>query len=149
MDYRNIHATKLMEIALTYRNLLNFDQAEIELVFSNYWQEINNDLNSENFLINYELLSESSLHMALKLILEHKSNEDFLILLKTISSESTIINNSNKTLENLYDLLALIAKCPLSKIKGAVSNNRKTIASFINNKLFYFRFSMRNTNDLP
>lgn len=135
-----MNATKLMEIALKYRVSLNFDGAEIEFVLSNYWEQINEDLNSGKLLINDELLStQSPVKMAIKLILEHKSNEDFLILLKTIANE-TIPNSKNttKSMDNLYDLLALIAKCPLSKIKGAVS----VVSNLYSIRCFFF-FAIR------
>lgn len=131
MDYRNKNATKLMEIALKYRVPLHFDGAEIEFVLSKYWEQINEDLNSGKLLITDDeegSADHESVKMAIKLILEHKSNEDFLILLKTITTSE---ENVPKSMENLNDLLALIGKCPLSKIKGAVSiKNSFNLVSF-------------------
>lgn len=104
-----------MQVALNHRELLHLDQDEIEFVLSNYWTQINEDLykTSQEEKVN---LGEKTVEAAVKMIIGNKTNEDLLLILKTIGENLKV-----DTYSNILKLLNLIAKCPFSTIKGAVS----------------------------
>lgn len=114
MNYRNPHAVRLMQVALNHRELLHLDQDEIEFVLTNYWTQINEDLNDD---IEQQQISSKSLESGVKIIIGNKTNEDLLLILKTIAKNLEMTKSSN-----ILKLLTLIAKCPFSTIKGAVSS---------------------------
>lgn len=127
MDYRNPHAIRLMQVALNHRELLHLDQDEIEFVLTNYWTQIKEDLKescSNQELEQEKLLGSKTMESAVKMIIGNKTNEDLLLILKTIGHNMEEIN-----FPNILRLLTLIAKCPFSTIKGAVS-------------FFVFRFNL-------
>lgn len=111
MDYRNPHALRLMNLALSHRELLHLDQDEIEFVLTNYWTQINADLQSLDGHSN-----SKTIETAIKLIISNKTNEDLLLTLKYLANSA-----ENTNVSNVLKLLRLIAKCPFSTIKGAVS----------------------------
>ncbi|KAM7350029.1 uncharacterized protein ACRADG_008722 [Cochliomyia hominivorax] len=115
MDYRNPHAIRLMQVALNHRELLHLDQDEIEFVLTHYWSQINDDLNQSK----EEKLSNKTMETAVKMIISNKTNEDLLLILKTIGNN---IEESN--FPNILQLLTFIAKCPFSTIKGAIFNEQ-------------------------
>ena len=116
MDYRNPHAIRLMQVALNHRELLHLDQDEIEFVLTNYWTQINEDLYKASQEEN-ENLGNKTVEAAIKMIIGNKTNEDLLLVLKTI-----LDNLEADKIANILKMLNLIAKCPFSTIKGAVSN---------------------------
>lgn len=117
MDYRNPHAIRLMQVALNHRELLHLDQDEIEFVLTNYWSQIQEDLKQPQLLTTEEQkLNTKTIESAVKMIIGNKTNEDLLLTLKTIAT-----NVEETNFSNILRLLTLIAKCPFSTIKGAVS----------------------------
>ncbi|XP_037812924.1 uncharacterized protein LOC119604414 [Lucilia sericata] len=117
MDYRNPHALRLMQVALNHRELLHLDQDEIEFVLTHYWSQINEDL--KNVSEAQQKLGSKTIESAVKMIIGNKTNEDLLLVLKTIA------NNVQETnFSNILRLLSLIAKCPFSTIKGAIFNEQ-------------------------
>ncbi|XP_065364855.1 uncharacterized protein LOC135957936 [Calliphora vicina] len=118
MDYRNPHAIRLMQVALNHRELLHLDQDEIEFVLTHYWSQINEDL-KEKASTEQQKLCTKTIELAVKMIIGNKTNEDLLLVLKTIA------NNVEETnFSNILRLLTLIAKCPFSTIKGAIFNEQ-------------------------
>lgn len=116
MDYRNPHAIRLMQVALNHRELLHLDQDEIEFVLSNYWTQINEDLYN-TVQEEKDKLGNKTVEAAIKMIIGNKTNEDLLLVLKTIGD-----NLEADKIANILNMLNLIAKCPFSTIKGAVSS---------------------------
>lgn len=110
MDYHNPHALRLMKLALNYRESLHLDQDEIEFVLTNYWAQINEDLNTL-----HEYKNDKTVETAVKLIIGNKTNEDLLLTLKFLAN-----NGDEANFSNILRLLNLIAKCPFSTVKGAV-----------------------------
>lgn len=116
MDYRNAHAIRLMQVALNYRELLHLDQDEIEFVLTHYWTQINEDLHQLSLEQNDKLSNHKTIETTVKMIIGNKTNEDLLLTLKTIDDKV-----ENENIANILSLLTLIAKCPFTTIKGAVS----------------------------
>ncbi|XP_073828546.1 uncharacterized protein [Musca autumnalis] len=112
MDYGNPHALRLMSLALSHRELLHLDQDEIEFVLTNYWTQINADLQQPE-----DPSNKKTIETAVKLIISNKTNEDLLLTLKHLAD-----NTESKNISNILKLLRLIAKCPFSTIKGAIFN---------------------------
>ncbi|KNC22887.1 hypothetical protein FF38_08796 [Lucilia cuprina] len=117
MDYRNPHALRLMQVALNHRELLHLDQDEIEFVLTHYWSQINEDL--KNVAEASQKLGTKTIESAVKMIIGNKTNEDLLLILKTIAN-----NVQEANFSNILRLLSLIAKCPFSTIKGAIFNEQ-------------------------
>lgn len=110
MDCHNPHAIKLIMVALTNRVILHFDQDEIEFVLNSYWKQLNEDLKAAK-------LDEKTAESVIKIIISNKTNEDLLSTLKKIGKDI-----ASEDFGYTCRLLGLIAKCPFSTIKGAVSD---------------------------
>ncbi|ALC48696.1 CG18273, partial [Drosophila busckii] len=128
LNYRNPHAIRLLNVALTYRQLLHLDQDEIEFVLSSYWQQLNADIASDT------ALDIQSIEPAIKLIIGYKTNEDFLLLLRRLSTQLAEMARpetpaQHTSLQNVITLLTLFAKCSLSSIKGAMLNEQFELIS--------------------
>ncbi|XP_030568537.1 uncharacterized protein LOC115768175 [Drosophila novamexicana] len=128
LNYRNAHAIRLLNVALTHRQLLHLDQDEIEFVLDSYWRQLNADIASES------ALDMGSIEPAVKLIIGYKTNEDFLLLLRRLSQQLDGMrrpetNAEHTSLQNVLVLVTLIAKCSLSSIKGAMLNEHFELIS--------------------
>lgn len=107
-------------MALTHRQQLHLDQDEIEFVLNSYWRQLNADIESES------TLDTQAIEPAIKLIIGYKTNEDFLLLLRRLSTQLDNMQRpeteaQHTSLQNILILLGLFSKCSLSSIKGAVS----------------------------
>ncbi|XP_064539764.1 uncharacterized protein LOC135429407 [Drosophila montana] len=128
LNYRNAHAIRLLNVALTHRQLLHLDQDEIEFVLDSYWRQLNADIASES------ALDMASIEPAVKLIIGYKTNEDFLLLLRRLSQQLDGMQRpetraEHTSLQNVLVLVTLIAKCSLSSIKGAMLNEHFELIS--------------------
>ncbi|KAL5290245.1 hypothetical protein ACFFRR_009900 [Megaselia abdita] len=118
--YNNPHAIKLMTIALNNRVPLHFDPDEIEFVLQKYWDKITHD-----FKVNE--IKNSDLDKVVKMVINNRSNEDFLKMLK--SYEQHVDDNNVLFVCRIF---LLILNCNLSNIKGAILNEEfKQISSRI------------------
>ncbi|KAH8345015.1 hypothetical protein KR059_000600, partial [Drosophila kikkawai] len=122
LNYRNVHAIRLLNVALTHRQRLHLDPDEIEFVLSSYWRQLNADIEAGGDISGLE-----SLEPAIKLIIGYKTNEDFLLLLRRLSHQVEQMPRpetpeQHTVLRNVLTLLALFAKCSLSNVKGAMLN---------------------------
>lgn len=120
LNYRNAHAIRLLNVALTHRQLLHLDLDEIEFVLDSYWRQLNVDIAASS------ALDMSSIEPAVKLIIGYKTNEDFLLLLRRLAQQLDEMQRpetpaQHTSLQNVLVLVTLFAKCSLSSIKGAVS----------------------------
>ncbi|XP_030382287.1 uncharacterized protein LOC115629847 [Scaptodrosophila lebanonensis] len=120
LNYRNPHAIRLLNVALTHRQQLHLDQDEIEFVLNTYWQQLCADIESGEMPI-------KSIEPAIKLIIGYKTNEDFLLLLRGLAIQidelpQPVPPEQHTCLRNVLTLLSLFAKCALSSIKGAILN---------------------------
>lgn len=104
----------LTHIALNYREQLHFDQDEIEFILSNYWRQLNEAIDKGGLDIQ-KLEENKTIELAVKMITSNKTNEDFLLILKTINNEL-----KDEKIVSILRLLRLLAKCPFSTVKGAV-----------------------------
>uniref|UniRef100_A0A1A9Z4Q4 Urb2 domain-containing protein n=1 Tax=Glossina pallidipes TaxID=7398 RepID=A0A1A9Z4Q4_GLOPL len=130
IDYSDTHALNLTHIALNYREQLHFDQDEIEFILSNYWRQLNEAIDKGGLDIQ-KLEENKTIELAVKMITSNKTNEDFLLILKTINNEL-----KDENIVSILSLLRLLAKCPFSTIKGAIFNeNYKQIIFNINLRL--------------
>lgn len=124
LNYRNAHAIRLLNVALTHRQRLHLDPDEIEFVLSSYWRQLNADIEAGGDISSGQALE--CLEPAIKLIIGYKTNEDFLLLLRRLSTQVEQMARpespaQHTALQNVLTLLALFAKCSLSSVKGAVS----------------------------
>ncbi|XP_002075283.2 uncharacterized protein LOC6652975 [Drosophila willistoni] len=121
VNYRNAHAIRLLNVALSHRQRLHLDSDEIEFVLSSYWRQLNDDINSMQY-VKEEIIQ--NLEPAIKLIIGYKTNEDFFLLLKHLSSQmnENKLTTATTNLSNVLTLMGLFAKCSLSNIKGAMLN---------------------------
>ncbi|KAM8719982.1 hypothetical protein ACLKA7_006098 [Drosophila subpalustris] len=120
LNYRNVHAIKLLNVALTHREQLHLDQDEIEFVLDSYWRQLNADIEAAT-------LDIQGIEPAIKLIIGYKTNEDFLLLLRRLSTQLEGMQRpeteaQHTSLQNILILLQLFSKCSLSSIKGAMLN---------------------------
>ncbi|XP_034489874.1 uncharacterized protein LOC117793614 [Drosophila innubila] len=120
LNYRNVHAIKLLNVALTHREQLHLDQDEIEFLLDSYWRQLNADIEAAT-------LDIQSIEPAIKLIIGYKTNEDFLLLLRRLSTQLEGMQRpeteaQHTSLQNVLILLQLFSKCSLSSIKGAMLN---------------------------
>ncbi|XP_017067605.1 uncharacterized protein LOC108105498 [Drosophila eugracilis] len=124
LNYRNSHAIRLLNVALTHRERLHLEPVEIEFVLSSYWRQLNTDIEAGD-------ISSSSVldcvEPAIKLIIGYRTNEDFLLLLRSLSSQVEQMPRPESpaqhiALQNVLTLLALFSKCSLSNVKGAMLN---------------------------
>ncbi|XP_016971868.1 uncharacterized protein LOC108039383 [Drosophila rhopaloa] len=130
LNYRNAHAIRLLNVALTHRQRLHLDPDEIEFVLSSYWRQLNTDIEKGD-------ISGSALDClepAIKLIIGYKTNEDFLLLLRRLSSQVEEMPRpespaQHTALQNVLTLLALFSKCSLSSVKGAMLNEHFELIS--------------------
>ncbi|KAL9882052.1 uncharacterized protein ACN427_010064 [Glossina fuscipes fuscipes] len=130
IDYSDIHALNLTHIALNYREQLHFDQDEIEFILSNYWRQLNKAIDKGGLDVQ-KLEQNKTVELAVKMITSNKTNEDFLLILKTINNEL-----KDENIVSILSLLRLLAKCPFSTVKGAIFNeNYKQIIFNINLRL--------------
>lgn len=125
LNYRNVHAIKLLNVALTHREQLHLDQDEIEFLLDSYWRQLNADIDAAT-------LDIKSIEPAIKLIIGYKTNEDFLLLLRRLFTQLEAMQRpkteaQHTILQNVLILLQLFSKCSLSSIKGAVSFKYSTI----------------------
>ncbi|XP_030244966.1 uncharacterized protein LOC115564582 [Drosophila navojoa] len=123
LNYRNAHAIRLLNVALTHRQLLHLDQDEIEFVLDSYWRQLNKDIAASS------ALDMASIEPAVKLIIGYKTNEDFLLLLRGLSQQLDEMQRpetpaQHTSLQNVLVLMTLFAKCSLSSIKGAMLNEQ-------------------------
>ncbi|XP_016948646.1 uncharacterized protein LOC108023566 [Drosophila biarmipes] len=131
LNYRNAHAIRLLNVALTHRQRLHLDPDEIEFVLSSYWRQLNADIEAGDFSTSSAL---DCLEPAIKLIIGYKTNEDFLLLLRRLSAQVEQMQRpetpaQHKALQNVLTLLALFAKCSLSSVKGAMLNEHFELIS--------------------
>ncbi|EDV34706.2 uncharacterized protein Dana_GF20810 [Drosophila ananassae] len=127
LDYRNPHAIRLLNAALTHRQRLHLDPDEIEFVLSSYWRQLNEDIATGD-------ISPSTVEPAIKLIIGYKTNEDFLLLLRRLSAQMEKMPRpdtpvQHTALRNVLTLLGLFAKCSLSSVKGAMLNEHFEVIS--------------------
>ncbi|KAH8336083.1 hypothetical protein KR074_009331, partial [Drosophila pseudoananassae] len=127
LNYRNPHAIRLLNVALTHRQRLHLDPDEIEFVLSSYWRQLNEDIETGD-------ISASTVEPAIKLIIGYKTNEDFLLLLRRLSSQIEEMPRpdtpvQHTALRNVLTLLGLFAKCSLSSVKGAMLNEHFEVIS--------------------
>ncbi|XP_034118035.2 uncharacterized protein LOC117576944 [Drosophila albomicans] len=120
LNYRNPHAIRLLNVALTYRQQLHLDQDEIEFLLDSYWRQVNADIEAA-------ALDIDSIEAAIKLIIDYKTNEDFLLLLRRLIAQLEALQRpeteaQHRSLQNVLILLQLCSKCTLSGIKGAMLN---------------------------
>ncbi|XP_017871745.1 PREDICTED: uncharacterized protein LOC108619589 isoform X1 [Drosophila arizonae] len=123
LNYRNAHAIRLLNVALTHRQLLHLDQDEIEFVLDSYWRQLNKDIAASS------ALDMASIEPAIKLIIGYKTNEDFLLLLRGLGQQLDEMQRpetpaQHTSLQNVLVLMTLFAKCSLSSIKGAMLNEQ-------------------------
>ncbi|KAH8234505.1 hypothetical protein KR038_001868, partial [Drosophila bunnanda] len=121
LNYRNAHAIRLLNVALAHRQVLHLDPDEIEFVLSSYWRQLNADIEAGGDISCLECLEP-----AIRLIIGYKTNEDFLLILRHLSSQVEQMPRpetpvQHTVLRNVLTLLALFAKCSLSSVKAAVS----------------------------
>ncbi|KAH8362202.1 hypothetical protein KR084_010344, partial [Drosophila pseudotakahashii] len=131
LNYRNAHAIRLLNVALTHRQRLHLDPDEIEFVLSSYWRQLNADIEAGDISFGSAL---DCLEPAIKLIIGYKTNEDFLLLLRRLSSQVEQMPRPESpaqltALQNVLTLLALFAKCSLSSVKGAMLNEHFELVS--------------------
>ncbi|XP_016939315.2 uncharacterized protein [Drosophila suzukii] len=131
LNYRNAHAIRLLNVALTHRQRLHLDPDEIEFVLSSYWRQLNADIEAGDFSTSSAL---DCLEPAIKLIIGYKTNEDFLLLLRRLSAQVEQMQRPETpaqhiALQNVLTLLALFAKCSLSTVKGAMLNEHFELIS--------------------
>ncbi|XP_017129838.1 uncharacterized protein LOC108147665 [Drosophila elegans] len=131
LNYRNAHAIRLLNVALTHRQRLHLDPDEIEFVLSSYWRQLNADIETGDISASSAL---DCLEPAVKLIIGYKTNEDFLLLLRRLSSQVEQMPRpqspaQHTALQNVLTLLALFAKCSLSSVKGAMLNEHFELIS--------------------
>ncbi|XP_017048279.1 uncharacterized protein LOC108092927 [Drosophila ficusphila] len=131
LNYRNAHAIRLLNVALTHRQRLHLDPDEIEFVLSSYWRQLNEDIETGDISASSAL---DCLEPAIKLIIGYKTNEDFLLLLRRLSSQVQQMprpetSAQHTALQNVLTLLALFAKCSLSSVKGAMLNEHFELIS--------------------
>ncbi|KAH8286752.1 hypothetical protein KR018_004697, partial [Drosophila ironensis] len=127
LNYRNPHAIRLLNVALTHRQRLHLDPDEIEFVLSSYWRQLNEDVSKGD-------ISASEVEPAVKLIIGYKTNEDFLLLLRRLASQVEEMPRpetptQHTALRNVLTLLGLFAKCSLSSVKGAMLNEHFEVIS--------------------
>ncbi|KAH8387065.1 hypothetical protein KR093_004526 [Drosophila rubida] len=120
LNYRNPHAIRLLNVALTYRQQLHLDQDEIEFLLDSYWRQLNADIEAAT-------LDIDSIEAAIKLIIDYKTNEDFLLLLRRLITQLEAMQrpeteSQHRSMQNVLILLQLCSKCTLSGIKGAMLN---------------------------
>ncbi|KAH8272291.1 hypothetical protein KR044_011795, partial [Drosophila immigrans] len=120
LNYRNPHAIRLLKVALTYRQQLHLDQDEIEFLLDSYWRQLNADIAAAT-------LDIDSIEAAIKLIIDYKTNEDFLLLLRRLITQLEAMQRpeteaQHRSLQNVLILLQLCSKCSLSGIKAAMLN---------------------------
>ncbi|XP_055905406.1 uncharacterized protein LOC129940904 [Eupeodes corollae] len=118
MDCYNPHAIKLIMVALSHHEILHFDQDEIEFVLNGYWKQLNEDLKVSK-------LDEKTAESVIKIVISNKTNEDLLFTLKKIGK-----NIPKEDFGYICRVLALIAKCPFSTIKGAIFNEHFKLITF-------------------
>ncbi|XP_016995453.2 uncharacterized protein [Drosophila takahashii] len=131
LNYRNAHAIRLLNVALTHRQRLHLDPDEIEFVLSSYWRQLNADIEAGDIS---SAASLDCLEPAIKLIIGYKTNEDFLLLLRRLSTQVEQMQRpetpaQHTGLQNVLTLLALFAKCSLSSVKGAMLNEHFELIS--------------------
>ncbi|KAH8358386.1 hypothetical protein KR200_005389, partial [Drosophila serrata] len=129
LNYRNAHAIRLLNVALTHRQLLHLDPDEIEFVLSSYWRQLNADIEAGGDISSLECLEP-----AIRLIIGYKTNEDFLLILRRLSSQVEQMPRpetpvQHTALRNVLTLLALFAKCSLSSVKAAMLNEHFELIS--------------------
>lgn len=130
LNYRNVNAIKLLNVALTHREQLHLDQDEIEFLLDSYWRQLNADIESDTL----DTLDIQSIEPAIKLIIGYKTNEDFLLLLRRLSTQLEGMPRpeteaQHTSLQNVLILLQLFSKCSLSVIKGAMLNEHFELLS--------------------
>ncbi|EDV91771.1 uncharacterized protein LOC6566293 [Drosophila grimshawi] len=128
LNYRNAHAIRLLNVALTHRQLLHLDLDEIEFVLNTYWRQLNADIESAS------TLDIQCIEPAIKLIIGYKTNEDFLLLLRRLIAQLDGMQRpetaaEHTSLQNVLILLTLFAKCSLSSIKAAMLNEHFELIS--------------------
>ncbi|XP_002040234.2 uncharacterized protein LOC6615864 isoform X1 [Drosophila sechellia] len=131
LNYRDANAIRLLNVALTHRQRLHLDPDEIEFVLSSYWRQLNTDIEVGDTFSSSAL---DCLEPAIKLIIGYKTNEDFLLLLRRLSSQVEQMarpasQTQHTALQNVLTLLALFAKCSLSSVKGAMLNEHFEVIS--------------------
>ncbi|KAH8419742.1 hypothetical protein KR009_001996, partial [Drosophila setifemur] len=131
LNYRNGHAIRLLNVALTHRQRLHLDPDEIEFVLNSYWRQLNADIEAGDIASGSGL---ECLEPAIKLIIGYKTNEDFLLLLRRLSAQMEQMprpesSAQHTALQNVLTLLALFARCSLSGVKGAMLNEHFELIS--------------------
>ncbi|KAH8245224.1 hypothetical protein KR032_006704, partial [Drosophila birchii] len=129
LNYRSSHAIRLLNVALTHRQRLHLDPDEIEFVLSSYWRQLNADIEAGGDISCLECLEP-----AIRLIIGYKTNEDFLLLLRRLTSQVEQMPRpetpaQHTGLRNVLTLLALFAKCSLSSVKAAMLNEHFELIS--------------------
>ncbi|XP_033249132.1 uncharacterized protein LOC117188815 [Drosophila miranda] len=123
LNYKNPHALRLLNVAISHRQKLHFDPDEVEFVLSSYWKQLYSDIAAGDIAA----LDVNCLELAFPLIIGYKTKEDLLVLLRLLTSEvqglPTPLSPSHRTeLQNVLTILSFIAKCSVSTIKGAMIN---------------------------
>ncbi|KAH8289602.1 hypothetical protein KR054_007965, partial [Drosophila jambulina] len=129
LNYRNVHAIRLLNVALNHRQRLHLDPDEIEFVLSSYWRQLNEDIEAGGDISGLECLEP-----AIRLIIGYKTNEDFLLLLRRLCEQVEQMPRpetpqQHTSLRNVLTLLALFAKCSLSSVKAAMLNEHFELIS--------------------
>lgn len=97
---------------------MHFDQDEIEFVLQKYWDQMTQDLDSNK---------TSCLEKTVKMVVNNRSNEDFLKMLKSYENKL-----DDKNVLFICKIFILLLNCNLSNIKGAILNEEfKKISSKI------------------
>ncbi|XP_034665987.1 uncharacterized protein LOC117899854 isoform X1 [Drosophila subobscura] len=130
LNYKNPHALRLLNVAISHRQKLHFDPDEVEFVLSSYWKQLYADIAAGDIAA----LDVSCLELAFPLIIGYKTKEDLLVLLLTLTSEvqglpSPLSPCQRIELQNVLTILSFIAKCSVSTIKGAMINKHFEIVS--------------------
>ncbi|XP_002134092.2 uncharacterized protein [Drosophila pseudoobscura] len=130
LNYKNPHALRLLNVAISHRQKLHFDPDEVEFVLSSYWKQLYSDIAAGDIAA----LDVNCLELAFPLIIGYKTKEDLLVLLRMLTSEvqglPTPLSPSHRTeLQNVLTILSFIAKCSVSTIKGAMINKHFEIVS--------------------
>ncbi|XP_022227502.2 LOW QUALITY PROTEIN: uncharacterized protein LOC111077508 [Drosophila obscura] len=130
LNYKNPHALRLLNVAISHRQKLHFDPDEVEFVLSSYWKQLYSDIAAGDIAA----LDVNCLELAFPLIIGYKTKEDLLVLLRTLTSEvqglpSPLSPAHRIELQNVLTILSFVAKCSVSTIKGAMINKHFEIVS--------------------
>lgn len=115
-------------------------------MLNSYWRQLNADIASES------TLDIQAIEPAIKLIIGYKTNEDFLLLLRRLSTQLDAMQRpeteaQHTSLQNVLILLSLFSKCSLSSIKGAVSSQDDRTIDFILILFLFFSSLLQMLNE--